>query len=1137
MNGPAIALFNVPDLLREIGDASVTHGRSYQRERRVLKARMDPDSLLVTGEVRGSGSHRYRQRIQLTPRESGIAIDGECSCPVGHNCKHVAAVLLEVLRLGWHSAHASKPLATKTGSELSPVLPSVAGEIDEWLARVRAAAQPAGNDDAYDERVRHRLLYVLERGRNGSATQVVFFTAFRKQDGSYGKINPYRGNLYAIASAPQAYLVGVDKAIISGLLTLSYQTDNGSALTGEAGADLLRRMVATGRCHWADPLNAPLNPGEPISAKLLWRFDTDGSQKPGIDVAKKMAVIAVAPPCYIDIATWRCGPIETGLAPRLAAALLAAPKVSPDVAAAVGEALAAVSDAQLPKPRVLIHREVKDVAPSPCLRLTTHVWTHSSHGMAGPGQRCFDLAQLSFDYGGARVIGDASAVNWRSGEEVLHIFRQLRAEHAARSLLKGYGLQLFPGADSLLGKSYDPSLGEPWTLPDAEAWLRFVAEVVPRLRADGWYVESSEQFRYKLVEADDEWQAKIEASGNDWFKLGLSLTVEGREVRLLPLLTRLLADEPNLFTPEGLKTLRKDARLMFRLDGERVLAVPFERVRHILGTLVELYQHEPGTPTLTLSRLDAVRLAELENGAPLRWLGGGELLQLGRRLKDFAGIRSVPPPQGFAAVLRPYQQQGLDWLQFLREYELAGILADDMGLGKTIQTLAHLLVEKQSGRSDRPSLVIAPTSLMHNWKAEAARFAPDLRMLILQGAARKKDFQRLSDYDVVLTTYPLLSRDKEVLLETEYHLLILDEAQNIKNAKSQAALISRRITARHRLCLTGTPMENHLGEMWALFNFLMPGLLGDQRQFSRLYRTPIEKHGDGERRRSLTRRVAPFLLRRSKEMVAAELPPKTEILRTVELAGHQRDLYETIRVAMHEKVREEVSAKGLARSHIVILDALLKLRQVCCDPRLVKLEHAKRVTESAKLDLLLTIVPELLDEGRRILLFSQFTSMLALIEEELHKRKIAYALLTGDTQDRKGAIEAFQSGKVPLFLISLKAGGVGLNLTAADTVIHYDPWWNPAVENQATDRAHRIGQDKPVFVYKLIAAGSVEEKIVALQARKAALAEGILSGKGEAVAVITKADLDVLFEPLADTGNAAAPKPALVSFKGEELSE
>jgi SNF2 family DNA or RNA helicase len=673
-----------------------------------------------------------------------------------------------------------------------------------------------------------------------------------------------------------------------------------------------------------------------------------------------------------------------------------------------------------------------------------------------------------------------------------------------------------------LGKSYDARLGEPWMLSDPDAWLHFMAEVVPKLRAAGWYIETGEDFRYKLVEADEEWQATVEATGNDWFKLGLSLTVDGREVRLLPLLTQLLADEPHLFTAEGIKSLHKDARVMFRLDSERVLSVPFDRVRHILGTLVELYQHDPGSQTLTLSRLDAARLAELENSAPLRWLGGEELLKLGRRLNDFAGMRAVEPPEGFAAVLRPYQQQGLDWLQFLREYELAGILADDMGLGKTIQTLAHLLVEKQTGRADRPSLVIAPTSLMHNWKAEAARFAPDLRVLILQGAARKKDFERLTDYDVVLTTYPLLSRDKEVLLENEYHLLILDEAQNIKNPKAQATVIARRIKARHRLCLTGTPMENHLGEMWSLFNFLMPGLLGDQRQFTRLYRTPIEKQSDGERRRALSRRIAPFLLRRSKEMVAAELPPKTEILRTVELAGGQRDLYETIRLAMHEKVRQEVTAKGLARSHIVILDALLKLRQVCCDPRLVKLDHAKRVTDSAKLDLLLTIVPELLEEGRRILLFSQFTSMLSLIEEELHKRKIAYALLTGDTQDRNGPIEAFQTGKVPLFLISLKAGGVGLNLTAADTVIHYDPWWNPAVENQATDRAHRIGQDKPVFVYKLIAAGSVEEKIVALQARKAALAEGILSGKGEAVAVITKADLDVLFEPLGDVANEAA---------------
>jgi SNF2 family DNA or RNA helicase len=302
-------------------------------------------------------------------------------------------------------------------------------------------------------------------------------------------------------------------------------------------------------------------------------------------------------------------------------------------------------------------------------------------------------------------------------------------------------------------------------------------------------------------------------------------------------------------------------------------------------------------------------------------------------------------------------------------------------------------------------------------------------------------------------------------------------------------------------------------------DFLMPDLLGDERGFRRLFRNPIERHGEHERTEHLRRRIAPFLLRRTKEDVAAELPPKTEILREVALAGDQRDLYETLRLALHEKVRKEVARKGLAQSGIIILDALLKLRQCCCDPRLVSLESARGVKRSAKLDLLMELLPELLEEGRRVLLFSQFTSMLSLVEEALaqrldQKKDRDYVKLTGQTRDRETPVNRFQAGEVPLFLISLKAGGSGLNLTAADTVIHYDPWWNPAAERQATDRAHRIGQDKPVFVYKLLTEGTVEQRVAELQARKQALADAMLEGGGTAAKSLTPEDLDLLFAPL-----------------------
>ncbi|MDQ2993364.1 MAG: DEAD/DEAH box helicase, partial [Pseudomonadota bacterium] len=474
-------------------------------------------------------------------------------------------------------------------------------------------------------------------------------------------------------------------------------------------------------------------------------------------------------------------------------------------------------------------------------------------------------------------------------------------------------------------------------------------------------------------------------------------------------------------------------------------------------------------------------------------------------------------PQQFKAQLRPYQHDGVNWLQFLREYEFNGILADDMGLGKTVQALCHIAIEKTSGRMDKPCLVVAPTSLMFNWRMEAERFYPDLKVIILQGAERKQLFDSIHTVDLVLTTYPLLSRDKDMLLNHEFHMLILDEAQFIKNAKSLATQIVQQIKAKHRLCLTGTPLENHLGELWSLINFLMPGLLGNAKKFTTEYRNPIEKLGNMDRHAHLIRRIAPFLLRRTKDKVVLELPEKIEMIRHVELEGPQRDLYETIRVAMQEKVQEQISRLGLARGHIVILDALLKLRQVCCDPRLLKISTPKnKASGSAKLELLMSLLPELLEEGRRILLFSQFTEMLGLIEQELDQQKIPYVKLTGQTKDRMTPVQRFQDGEIPLFLISLKAGGTGLNLTAADTVIHYDPWWNPAVENQATDRAHRIGQQKTVFVYKLVAKGTIEEKILLMQQQKHAVMQSLFTDATTSKQSLNKDDLQTLFDPFVE---------------------
>jgi SNF2 family DNA or RNA helicase len=479
-------------------------------------------------------------------------------------------------------------------------------------------------------------------------------------------------------------------------------------------------------------------------------------------------------------------------------------------------------------------------------------------------------------------------------------------------------------------------------------------------------------------------------------------------------------------------------------------------------------------------------------------------------------IGGVTQPDRLCADLRPYQREGVAWLQHLRAHEAGGILADDMGLGKTLQTIAHILIEKEQGRLDRPAMIVTLTSLVGNWQRELKRFAPTLRVVVYHGPDRHDRIATFAAHDVVITTYPLVARDRDELAVIPLHVLVLDEAHAIKNCDAQASEAVRRLDTRHRICLSGTPIENHLGELWSLFDFLNPGLLGGRDEFTTQFRVPIEEKADKVRLEALRDRVRPFILRRTKDAVAPELPAKTQLVRAIELTGEQRELYESIRVAAHADVRNHIRQRGLAGSTIAILDALLKLRQVCCDPRLVSVEAARSITKSAKLDVLLELITQQLADGRRILIFSQFARMLGLISESLLARGTRHVSLTGSTPDRQKPIDAFQSGKADVFLISLKAGGAGLNLTAADTVIHYDPWWNPAAQAQATDRAHRIGQTKPVFVHDLIAAGSVEERMLGLQRHKRILAASILdpSASNAGAAALTERDVEDLLAPL-----------------------
>ena len=714
------------------------------------------------------------------------------------------------------------------------------------------------------------------------------------------------------------------------------------------------------------------------------------------------------------------------------------------------------------------------------------------------------------------------------------------------------------------------SLGPVWTLAQEAHFGDFWADVVPQLRAEGWSVvvhpgfahESVPVLRWKLHIAPDtgellgkEVDGPLAARERPVQKLmlperegawllTLGIEIDGETLDLAPLLADLLRRDARWLNAQQMAAIDDLAIIKLRAPGGKRIEAPAGPLKAIVGAMVDLLtdptrnQRQDGDP-LRLGAWEARRIEALRaglvqahrvgtaNGWSNDWQlqGDAGLAQLAQRLRRIGTPQPVTAPAGLQVQLRSYQLEGLTWLQYLREQGLGGILADDMGLGKTAQALAHVLLEKEAGRLTRPALVVLPTSLLFNWQAEAARMAPGLRVLALHGPGRAQRYLQIGQHDLVLTTYPLLWRDVDALAAQPFHLLILDEAQMVKNAGSRSARALRRLQAPHLLCLTGTPLENHLGELWAQFDFLMPGFLGDVRSFNARWRKPIEEHGETLRAQLLAQRVRPFILRRRKQDVATELPPRTETILRVQLQGKQRELYEAVRTAADKQVRRALERQGFDGAQIAILDALLKLRQVCCDPRLAKgTTKTAHTMERAKLELLADLLPPLVDEGRRVLVFSQFTEMLMLAAEQLDALALPYLTLTGQTPPRaRGAVvkrfQAQDDTSAPILLVSLKAGGVGLNLTAADTVIHLDPWWNPAVEEQATARAHRIGQGQPVFVYKLVVEGSIEERMLELQARKAALARGVLGHDTEGTVKFSEADLRALLAPLTEPAN------------------
>ena len=1042
-------LYQKSDWLKsEVDPGTWRRGQSYFREGRadVLDVFEDRRSVTIFSECQGSDFDPYEQEILINLNRHGPSLIGHCDCPVGFNCKHVVAAVLQ-----WQRQMGAQPIDNED-------------LLEAWLDELH------GRDSNQTRETGDELLYFLTWSRTEPLVlQPRFVVAKPRPGGGWHEgRRTVPANLTGTQVRRPAYQTAKDEQIL-GLIkaSLPFQSvGRGYQLTGVSGGLALRLMLETGRCFLDDETKQPLRPGPPRNLEIQWVKDPQ-FYRCALSLPEGGQQLALDPPHYLDRDQGLVGSVHVpeGLNHDDLTMLQSAPPIPLKRAPAVAKTLA-LKAPTMPSPVEIEQREIR-VPPVPQLQIDFD-----------PRVPQFANAQVAFLYDEQRILPGGAETETRDAETcVVTIHRDLKAETADMAQLEQHGLVRLDGELN--------SYGQPGWLPDAALcakWFEWIEEVVPKLQELGWQIEQVTAPGVSLSHATDI-HGEVEESGNDWFSLRFDLEIDGERMPLLPLVSELLGEyQPDQLPP----------KLYLNAGRGHFVAVPRERIEPILSTIIELFDQFDGE-RLELPRPDIGRLNDLD-GIPVQ--GSTSLLKLAAKLRDFSGLEPAKLPTTFKGALRDYQQQGVSWLQFLRSHGFGGILADDMGLGKTIQTLAHLAVEKRSGRMQNPCLIVAPTSLMSNWQREAARFTPKLKVLVLQGPKRFERFDQIEQSNLVLTTYPLLPRDREVLLQQRWHFLILDEAQQIKNPKDQAAQVARRLQAEHRLCLTGTPMENHLSELWAQFDFLMPGFLGEHQEFRRQYRTPIEEHGDEEKLLRLTRRTAPFLLRRTKDRVADELPPKTELLRGVALGPKQAMLYESVRLTMEKKVRDSIARRGLARSHIIVLEALLKLRQVCCDPRLLPSgTRGAKAAGSAKFELLFDLLPELMDEGRRVLLFSQFTTMLGLIEAEVKKRGIDYTKLTGQTRKRDAAIERFRSGQANLFLISLKAGGVGLNLTEADTVIHYDPWWNPAVEHQATDRAHRIGQDKPVFVYKLLAEGTLEEKILALQEHKQSLADRV-HGKG-----------------------------------------
>jgi len=1085
--------------MEEFDRATLARAKAYANGSSIRTLRITeqkPGLGEITAEVKGTASMPYKTGFYFDSFEGKMeVIPTSCSCPVGYGCKHLAAVLLFLAKRGKLHGVAGKIFSR----------PAIDWQTADWLKRIETAAALNHVTDTPEKPYNKILAYCIEKDAYREGLMLTMRVGTVKKSGA---ISVERSFATADPGRPPKYMAEVDFPLVSRFRQLQRARHHyeGVRMEGSGCGKFLEEALATGRLfvikdsgnYSALEPERVLEEGPPESVRAVWQQLEGGKMRPSLEFSREgLSFTPTEPVFYVDFSTGAFGKMESDLPGNLLSLWNSGPVVSASIARPLGEKLRAIPGKPIPAPIELEEMSMPEEPLRSILRIRRTDISGQSSLVANPYFRYGDSSEL---YPADEGNPAKTHTEIRADKRLVWT-RDPAAEKKMLKLLWSHGFE--PVATFIrpefLGKMALHALFREnrKDMGDNESWISFLEDgEADSLRDAGWEIETDPMAGLSIRDVSD-FFPEIETEpdhGIDWFRFDVSGEMDGRKFSLIPHIAKAIA-EGILEMPPPPQPVgdAPEATILIPCDKpeDGFIRFPAVRFMEICQQVGHLFRGGNPDGALRLDRLGAADLADslaIDSSETTR-----ALAKLGKGLKNITTLPVVPIPTGLNAELRGYQAEGFSWLQFLAEHGLHGILADDMGLGKTVQTLAHLCAEAGKNPA-RPSLVIAPTSVVPNWAAEAEKFTPGLKVLTFHGADRAELYEEIPAADIVLTSYPLLTRDMEILGKQDWQCIVLDEAQYIKNPKAIVAKNACKLRSAQRICLSGTPMENHLGELWSLMRFLMPGFLGDEKYFNSTLRKPIERDRSTDAQRALNRRVAPLILRRTKDQVATELPEKTVIIHHIDLTKKQTDLYESVRAAMDKRVRDAIAAQGLAKSHIIVLDALLKLRQICCHPQLLKLPAAQKITESAKLDFLTEeLLPTLLEEGRRILLFSQFTSMLALIGAHLEKENIPFLKLTGQTKDRASLVKKFQSGEVPVFLISLKAGGTGLNLTAADTVIHYDPWWNPAAENQATDRAHRIGQNKPVFVHKLACTGTIEDRILDLQKHKSALVEALLS--------------------------------------------